>query len=123
MAAGPRRRWPGEGCLGADVELVRRIVKDDPKALDMLYRELQHPAHVHPERRNPHPPESTDNPGIPSAGADNAVRPQAAEPYRARLPGPADPVERSGGTLNASRNRRTTYAESISEPPGPSAKP
>lgn len=33
--------------LGADPVLVRRIVKDDPKALDLLDQALQNPAHVH----------------------------------------------------------------------------
>jgi hypothetical protein len=33
--------------LGASVDLVRKIIADDPRALDLLDRELQNPAYLH----------------------------------------------------------------------------
>ena len=33
--------------IGATVDLVRRVVSDDPEAVDLLDRALQNPAHVH----------------------------------------------------------------------------
>lgn len=38
--------------LGATLDLVRRVIADDPVALDMLDQALQNPAHVHPDVHN-----------------------------------------------------------------------
>lgn len=37
---------PGRG-LGTDLALIRRIVRDDPEALDLLDQTLQNPAYIH----------------------------------------------------------------------------
>lgn len=38
--------------LGASVDLIRRVVADDPESLDLLDQVLQNPAHIHHDDNN-----------------------------------------------------------------------